>query len=181
MRVPSAGAVCFISSSPTSTCWNNFTCSTASGLSSTPTKSVRSAYPDAPAGSLAGQVISERERRQDPGSFDAAEVRERGDEWKDPRVILILLPVHPEDTFSGHSTRMWLCSCLKTEWNQHLLVILTISLWQKCVWLHVLWSGLYFYTFAAQYGGIFKNVINISHLRRMGFRCREVPGFFVFL
>lgn len=39
MRAPSAVAVCFISPSLTSTCWNNFTCSAASGLYSTPTKS----------------------------------------------------------------------------------------------------------------------------------------------
>lgn len=40
MRDHQAVAVCFISAAPISTCWNNFTCSTASGLYSTPTKSV---------------------------------------------------------------------------------------------------------------------------------------------
>lgn len=41
MRVHQAPvAVCFISPALISTCWNTFTCSTASGLYSTPTKSV---------------------------------------------------------------------------------------------------------------------------------------------
>lgn len=34
-----AAVVCLISPTPTSTCWNNFPCSTASGLYSTPTDS----------------------------------------------------------------------------------------------------------------------------------------------
>lgn len=40
MHVHGAVAVCFISPALISTCWNNSTCSTASGLYSTPTKSV---------------------------------------------------------------------------------------------------------------------------------------------
>lgn len=74
MHGPSAVAVCFISSSL------NFTCSAASGLCSTPTKSVLSAYPDAPVGSLSGLVISDVEQRQETGTFRAAEVCGRGDE-----------------------------------------------------------------------------------------------------
>lgn len=185
MHVPKAVAVCSIASSRTSTCWNTFTCSTASRLCSTPTKSVLSAFLDAPAGSLTGQVLPDLEqRRQDrAGTFRAAELCGRGHEWKHLTVILkldALITVHQEATVIDHSTRMWLPSCLKTGWNKHPLVILTISLWWKCVWLHVLWWRSYFYTFASQNRGIFKYAFKPSHLRTKSLRCREVPGFFFF-
>lgn len=40
MHVHQAVAMCFIFPALISTCWNNYTCSTASRLYSTPTKSV---------------------------------------------------------------------------------------------------------------------------------------------